>query len=94
MESTILISLCVVILLTCIMSFIWGHRLGAAQMERLNKQHAEMLAATIYLLAHGVKFLPDEDAPTDEKPAPKTPNLLLFKRGEEKSETVTPQDKE
>ena len=93
MEASIAISLCVVIVLTAILCFILGHRVSAAQMERMNKQHAEMLAATVYLLANGVQILPDEDAPTDESAPPK-PNLLLFKRGEEKGANDTPPKKE
>ena len=94
MDPGIAISLCVVIVLTCMMAFILGHRLGAAQIERLNRQHAEMLAATVYLLANGMQILP-EDEPTDEKPKPKVPNLLLFKRGEGKADDDdTPPNKE
>lgn len=94
MEPSFVIIFSALLVLTCLLSFVLGHRTGAQQMERIQRQHAEVVATMTFLLANGISLLPDaEDEPTDE--TPKTlPKLLLFKRGEEKSDNDTPNNKE
>ena len=98
MEPSFVIIFSALLVLTCLLSFVLGHRTGAQQMERIQRQHSEVVATMTFLLANGVSLLPDaEDEPTDETPTPAqklAPKLLLFKRGEEKSDNDTPHNKE